>query len=81
MVNRTKSVPMRFRAANFGITIFAMRRELGLTQIAVGNLIGLSETLVCEYEQGKQDNPKMKNFLALCNLYDLDPRDYFELEY
>jgi len=80
MVNRVKSVPMRFRASNFGITILAHRLELGMSQEAIGKLVNVSGSCVCDYEQGNEDNPKMKNFLAFCNLFDLDPRDYFELE-
>jgi len=80
MVTRSKSVAMRFRASNFGITIFAHRRELGLSQDAVASLIGATGSMISDYEQSKEDNPKMKNFLALCNLFDLDPREFFELE-
>lgn len=79
MVNRTKSIPMLFRHANFGITILAHRTELGLSQDAVGALVGVTGSMVGDYERGKEDNPKMKNFLALCNLFDLDPREFFEL--
>jgi len=79
MVNRVRSVPMRFRAANFGITCLAHRLELKMSQDAVASLIGVTGSMISDYERGNEDNPKMKNFLALCNLYDLDPRDYFEL--
>jgi len=80
MVNRTKSIPMRFRALEFARDISAHRAELGLTQDAVGVLCNVTGTCVSTYEQGKEDNPKMKHFLAFCNLYDIDPRIYFELE-
>jgi len=80
MVNRTRSVAMVFRFAHFGNEILAHRLELGLTQDAVGNLIGTTASTIGEYERGKEPNPKMQNFLALCNLYDIDPRGFFELE-
>jgi hypothetical protein len=72
---------MIFNHVRFGNDILACRLELGITGRETQSLIGtMHETLVFKYEAGKEPNPKMENFLALCNVYDLDPRDYFELE-
>ena len=80
MVNRTRSVPMRFRAVNFGITCLAMRLELGMSGEQASQLLPFDKSALYKYEKGEENNMKVQNFLALCNLYDLDPRDYFELE-
>ena len=80
MVSRSRSVAMVFRAIHFGNEILAHRIELGLSQGAVANLIGVTGSMISDYERGKEPNPKMQNFLALCNLYDIDPRGFFELE-
>ena len=79
MVNRTRSVPMVFRKIHFGNECLASRLELGLTQLDVQTLTGLSTAAISEYERGNQDNMHVGNFLALCNAYDLDPRDFFDL--
>lgn len=81
MVNRTRSVPMRFRAANFGITVLAMRVELGMSGDEAAQMLPFDKSALYRYEKGEEPNMKMQNFLALCNLFDLDPRNFFELEY
>lgn len=80
MVNRIKSVPMAFRHVEFGRDITACRAELKLTQSQVGELVNLANSCISDYETGTEPNPKIQNFLAICNLFDLDPRSYFELE-
>lgn len=79
MVNKTRSVPMVFRRNHWANIITAHRTELGMTQDAVGSLVGLTGTAISVYEAGKEDSPKIKHFLAICNLFDLDPREFFEL--
>lgn len=80
MVNRTRSVPMRFRAVNFGITCLAMRLELKMSGEHAAELLPFDKSALYRYEKGEEPNMKIQNFLALCNLYDLDPREFFELE-
>lgn len=81
MVNRTRSIPMKFRAVNFGITCLAMRLELKLSGEQAAEMLPFDKSALFKYERGEEDNMKMQNFLALCNLYDLNPADFFELEY
>ena len=80
MVNKTRSVPMVFRVTDFGLDIFVMRNQMQLTCEDVGALVGIHGTTVSKYERGTEANMHMGNFLGLCNLYDLDPRNYFELQ-
>lgn len=79
MVNRTRSVPMIFNHVRFGARIFQERFDAGMTFAEVGELVGLNQSTIATYERG-EDNMKVQHFLALCNLYDLDPREFFELE-
>jgi len=80
MVNRTRSVPMVFNNVRFGNDILTRRIELGMTGQNVAELCGdIHAMLVFKYERGLETNPKMDNFLKLCNVFDLDPREYFEL--
>lgn len=50
---------------------------------AAGELLGVSWQTIRRWQTGQYDNqfnfPRMSNFLKLCNLLDLDPRDYFTL--
>jgi transcriptional regulator with XRE-family HTH domain len=80
VVRRTKSIPMIFRKNEFGRDIAARRIELELSLSHVGELINISGATISDYENGNECNMKMQNFLAICNVFDLDPREYFELE-
>lgn len=50
---------------------------------AAADLLGVSWQTVRRWQKGVYDtefnHPRLSNFLALCNLLDLDPRDYFTL--
>lgn len=80
MVNKIKSIPMIFRHNEFGSDCLAARTEIGMTCEDVAKHINIHSSTVAKYERGCEENPKMNNFLDLCNLYDLDPRKYFELK-
>ncbi|WP_461612006.1 helix-turn-helix transcriptional regulator [Cytobacillus kochii] len=54
-------------------TILRMKRyELNLTQKEVGQIIGIAERTLGEYEKGHVKHPKIKNLRSLCDLYNLD---------
>lgn len=81
MVTRIRSVPMIFNHVRFGNDMLTRRIELKMTGAEVAELAGnMHATLVYKYERGLEKNPQMVNFLAFCNVFDLDPREYFELE-
>jgi len=80
MTKRMRSVPMIFNHVRFGNDCLACRLEAKLTGRALQELISFDITTLYKYERGVEGNMKMANMLELANLYDLDPRDYFELE-
>ena len=80
MTKRERSIPFVFRANEFGNDILAVRLEMAVSASTVANHVKISASTVAKYERGAEDNMKMENFLDLCNLFDLDPRKYFELE-
>lgn len=80
MVNRTRSVAMVFSHVRFANDILGLRLELGLTGEEIGAISGIEKSTLYKYERATVDNMKMQNYLAICNFYDLDPREYFELE-
>jgi len=80
MTKRERSIPMVFRHTDFGNDIFTRRLELKLTASEVAQLITVDQSTVSKYERGAEPNMKVGNFLTLCNIFDLDPRNYFELE-
>lgn len=80
MIKRIRSVPMVFNHVRFGNDVLTRRLETGMTQADIRFLTGVSDATVSVYEQGKEPRPNMGTFLALCNVFDLDPREYFELE-
>ena len=49
------------------------RLEKGMTQLELGNLLGVSKVSVWGYETGMR-TPTMKNFLDLIKILDLDPK-------
>jgi len=50
---------------------------------ACRELMGVTGSSIRRWQKADYDSdfpfPRMNNFLALCNLLDLDPRDYFTL--
>lgn len=80
MTKKERSIPFVFRANEFGSDILAGRLEMNVSAAVVANHVKIHATTVTKYERGQETNPKMDNFLDLCNLFDLDPRKYFELE-
>lgn len=79
-MKRVKSVKMTFNEQMFGATIAACRAELGVTGAEAEASLLFERSALYRYERGDENNIKMQNFLSLCNLYDLDPREFFELE-
>ena len=80
MTHRVRSVAMILNYVRLGNDCLGRRLELGLSGEGAAVLLPFDKTTLYTYERGKEPNMKVGNFLALCNLYDLDPRDYFELE-
>lgn len=79
MVNKVRSIDFVFRKNAFATDIMAARTELGVTQREAARSLSVTEAALGSYENALEDNPKLQHFLAVCNLYDLDPRNYFEL--
>lgn len=77
---KERSIPMVFRANQFGTDVLAARVEMEASQAVVAYHIGVSSSWVSAVETGIEPNMKMQNFLAICNLFDLNPTSYFELE-
>lgn len=79
MVHKVRSIDFIFRKNSFATDIVAARAELGYTQREVAKHLNVTEAALGSYENALEDNPKLQHFLSVCNLYDLDPRNYFEL--
>jgi len=71
-----------FKLTKFGRDIRAIRQELSASQEEIGDMLGLSNKTISGWETGENgaEAPLMANFLRVCNTFDLDPRDYFEIE-
>lgn len=79
-MKKERSINMVFRKQQFATDIKACRAELGMTQREVAKHVTCTEAAIGSYENALEDNPKLQNFLDICNLYDLNPQEYFELE-
>lgn len=79
-MKRISSVKMIFNEQRFAAAILACRAELGVSGAEAEMSLPFDRSALHRYERGEEINLKMQNFLALCNLYDLDPREFFELE-
>lgn len=80
MTKKERSIAMTFNPVKFGNDLMVARLELRWTANEVSKAIGISQSMVSRYERAEESNPQMHTFLAFCNAYDLDPRNYFELE-
>lgn len=79
MTARFKVVPFVFLHRLFGSCVFFKRTEMRLSQNDVGIAIGRSNSFIATIENGHDGIP-MTDFLSLCNLFDFNPSDFFELE-
>lgn len=77
---KIRSIPMVFAVNRFATDISAARQEIGLNGDEVAKMLPFDKSSLYKYERGEQENMHIQNFISLCNLYDLDPRDYFELK-
>jgi transcriptional regulator with XRE-family HTH domain len=59
----------------FGELIRQARRDLGLTQGEVAKECGISQALICQYEQGRY-KPLLENALKLCKYLGISLDDY-----
>lgn len=80
MTKKVRSVPVVFRAVHFGNEILSRRLELGLSAAQVAVMLPFTESALYGYERGDTPNLKMQHFLAACNIYDLNPCEFFELD-
>lgn len=76
-----RSINWEFNGELFAQKLQAMSED-DIT--AAAELMGVTRTAFYRWARNKYDNefpfPRMHNFLRLCNLLDLDPRDFFVLE-
>lgn len=79
-MKRVRSVALVFNHMKFANDILVCRAELGMSQDDLAELLPFTGSTVSIYECGKEKNPRIGNVLALCNVFDLDIREYFELE-
>lgn len=70
-----------FDAEKFSEVLSALDPE---TLQTCQEMMGVSRAAIYHWRTGKYGHdktyPNMTNFVALCNLLDLDPRDFFTLE-
>lgn len=68
-----------FNGAIFGRDIRRERVAHELTQDDVATLLGVHGSTVSRWECGTTTGIYVANLIAVCDLLDLDPRDYFQL--
>lgn len=74
------SMPMEFNRKLFAQDCRTMMAFAGVTQYEVDALVG-SQVIASVLSEAKADYmPTLRNFVALCNVLDLDPRRYFTLQ-
>jgi len=73
----------RFDLERFG---YDLKRCDFVNDTTIAAMLGVDGTTIHNWKNRAQANtttpyPNMTNFLKVCNLLDLDPRDYFVLEH
>jgi len=71
-----------FDGVQFAIDLKCEREKRGLTQAVVGQAIGYEGgAVILAIEQARYDHHmKLEAFLHLCQLFDLHPFEYFDLQ-
>lgn len=54
-----------------GDRLKALRKEKGLTQSQLGELIGVKKSVICLYERELR-NPTIESIVALCQIFNVD---------
>ncbi len=54
-----------------GDRLKALRKEKGLTQSQLGELIGVKKSVICLYERELR-NPTIESIVALCEIFNVD---------
>lgn len=73
------NVDFLFDWKGFGEDVRSNRLAMGWTQSELSDYLGYLGSYVSKTERGRPDNIGMKDFLRLCNLFDLNPTKYFIL--
>lgn len=60
-----------------GREIRALRKEAGMTQAALGRLLGITNQAVCQFEGGLRGLPP-EHYKAIADLFDLDEKSWAE---
>lgn len=69
-------LPWDFDSQKFYTDVMTWCNDNDTLQQEIGPVIGLDKSYVSQFKQ-KGRYPTMRNFLSVCYLCDLDPRDYF----
>lgn len=82
MTTKHKNIPFVFDHENFAKAMDTVMTIDDITDEDLAGYIGLDHSTVNNYRHNRSSSwhPLMKNFLAICNALDLDPRNYFELD-
>lgn len=59
--------------------IKSRRENLGLTQKQLAEKVGLTDVTISRYENGERE-PKWSDFLAICEVLEINPNDFIEKE-
>lgn len=80
MVKIERNYNWLFCKREFGNDVRAKRIAADLTQEQLGEMVNRTASWVYTVETAKLRGIHVVEFVALCNLFDLDPRKYYELE-
>lgn len=80
MTKTIVSIPVTFNRELLAKDCRTMMKYASVTQSEVDEMIG-SQVIASVLSEKRSDYmPTLRNFLALCNVLDLDPRRYFTLQ-
>ena len=80
MATYYRSIPFEFETAAFGSLVRSRRENAGLSQREVSDLLERSESWLSQLERGVLVHGLyMRDYVALCNLLDLNPSAFFSL--
>jgi len=81
MATTSNDYAYRFDEVSFGIAVRELREKLGITQKALGQMIGVSGSHLSSIETAENGaSLTLKTFLSLCVMIDLAPAYFFTME-
>lgn len=80
MTIRSVEMYWSFDISSFGQAVTAARMDADLKMSELAVLVDMSQSNISRIERGMTHNPEINGILKICDVLNLDPRNFFEVK-